>query len=417
MALATCWTVERFYSGIFQKKERCASVFIWWSLYFVLQLQLEGNRGNASIGLTVLNIVFVIILGRVTYEYTLKTLVFGVFCLCLVWALYEMLVYYALGFTSLPQVESNMLGTVISKILVIITMGVISIQGKSKQFINVSPGVYLWLIVIPVGSISLAVVEFFQYQYSFISLFKFSLLILFNLVTFQIYFYVAEKYAVEYEKRIYEQQIDYLTRNKEDEKRIMDSFYEEKHNLKNMLLSMRSDIEQGDKETVLKGIDDILGNIESHSLKVHSGNENIDAILNSKFALAKCKKIEVRHEIILPAIDVLNKYDMAILLGAMLDNAIEGAEKCKEEIRYIDVSMGIIKKALVIIIENSFNGELRIDRKGNLLSTKSDSGKHGYGVPSIRRIIKKYGGEFCYTHKGGNYKMEIFIPVGNFDSK
>ena len=417
MAFATCWIVEKFYTGIFKRKAMHTGVFILWGIYFVLQLLIEGNRGNASIGLTIINIVWIIVLGMATYEYTIKTMVFGVVCLCFVWALFEMLVYFALGFTDLPQTESNILGTVVSKIMVIIAMGVIYERGKSKRFINMSAGIYFLLIVIPLGSIYFAVVEFFQYQYSFISLFKFALLILFNLVTFQIYFYVAEKYAVEYEKRIYEQQIDYLTRNKEDEKRIMDSFYEEKHKLKNMLLSMRSDIEQGDKETVLKGIDDILGNIESHSLKVHSGNENIDAILNSKFALAKCKKIEVRHEIILPAIDVLNKYDMAILLGAMLDNAIEAAEKCKEEIRYIDVSMGIIKKALVIIIENSFNGELRIDRKGNLLSTKSDSGKHGYGVPSIRRIIKKYGGEFCYTRKGGNYKMEIFIPIGNFDSK
>lgn len=414
MAFATCWIVGRFYTVIFKRKTKHAGL---WGVYFVLQLVIEGNRGNASIGLTMLNIVLIIILGVATYEYTWKTLVFGVICLCFIWSLLEMLVYYALGFTALPKVESNMLGTVISKILVIIAIGVISARGKSKRFINMSAGIYFLLIVIPLGSIYFAVVEFFQYQYSFISLFKFALLILFNLVTFQIYFYIAEKYAVEYEKRIYEQQIDYLTRNKEDEKRNMDAFYEEKHNLKNILLSMRSDIERDDKETVLKGLDGILENIESGSLKVHSGNENIDAILNGKFALAVYKKIMVQYEMTLPQMDSFNKYDMAILLGAALDNALEAAEQCDEESRYIGVFIGVKKGTLAIIIENSFVGELQIDRKGNLLSTKMDSNKHGYGIQSIYKIVEKYDGDVSIMHEKGVFKMNIIIPVGNFDSK
>lgn len=417
MAFATCWIIEKFYAGIFEKKDVHHGVIVIWGVYWGLQLLIESNRGNASIGLTIINILFIIILGIVTYEYTIKTMIFVVLSLCFMWSLCEMLVYFGLKFTNLPSVEADILGTVISKIMVIIVIGVISIFAKSKKNIYLSVGTYFLLMIIPLGSICLAVSEFFQYQYSLTSLFKFALLILFNLTSFQLYFYMAEKFAVEHEKRIYEQQIEYLTRNEEDDKRIMDEFYEEKHNLKNVLLSMRSDIESNDKATVLEGLGRILDNIEQNSWKVQSGDKNVDAILNGKFTVAADKKVMVQHDIKLPKMHFVDTYDMAVLLGDALDNAIEAAERCDEGTRYINVIMGVKRSTFVVVVENCFNGVLRIDGSGNLVSTKSDSYKHGYGMRSINRIVDKYEGNVLIEHEKETFKIIITIPVGIFDNK
>ena len=415
MAFATCWIVEKFYSGIFERKKIKFKTITIWIVYFVLQLLIEDNRGHATIGLTAMNIALIIIIGIITYEYAIKTLVFIVFSLCFVWTLFEMLVYFGLSFTSLPQAQANIVGTVISKILVIIVMGFISVLGKSRKDIYLSAGTYVMLMIIPIGSIYFAVTEFFQFQYSFTSLFKFALLISFNLTIFQLYFYMAEKYAVEHEKHMYEQQIEYMARNKEDNEKLMDEFYEEKHNFKNVLLSMRSKIEHDDKETVLKGIGSILDNIEQSSQRVQSCDKNVDATLNGKFSIAINKNIDVRHDVKIPRLDTIDTYDMAILLGDAMDNAIEAAEQCEELLRCIKVVMGVKKNTLIIIIENGFNGVIRIDGKGKLRSTKANPGKHGYGMRSINRIIEKYQGDVLIEHEKGIFKINMTIPLGNFD--
>ena len=79
--------------------------------------------------------------------------------------------------------------------------------------------------------------------------------------------------------------------------------------------------------------------------------------------------------------------DLCVVLGNMLDNAIEASEKVTD--RWINVSIGLRKNGLVIVVENSFDGIIKKNIHGNIISIKENKEHHGYGLKSIRKTVEK----------------------------
>ena len=70
----------------------------------------------------------------------------------------------------------------------------------------------------------------------------------------------------------------------------------------------------------------------------------------------------------------------------------------------------------MLIIKNPFQNEIWEDKQGNLLSTKKDGSRHGYGVKSIRRVAEKYNGEVLVETESQLFIMTVIMNLGNFDS-
>lgn len=83
--------------------------------------------------------------------------------------------------------------------------------------------------------------------------------------------------------------------------------------------------------------------------------------------------------------------DLCSLLINMLNNALEACTLVEEpEKRFVHFRSEIKKGFLTIQCENSFSGEItKIDRKG-FPSTKDDSDFHGFGIPQMSAVAKKY---------------------------
>ena len=63
---------------------------------------------------------------------------------------------------------------------------------------------------------------------------------------------------------------------------------------------------------------------------MQSGNLEIDSVLNLKLKEAEVKGIEVDVEIAVPEKLGMSAYDLTVILGNILDNAIEATEKAAE---------------------------------------------------------------------------------------
>ena len=68
--------------------------------------------------------------------------------------------------------------------------------------------------------------------------------------------------------------------------------------------------------------------------------------------------------------------DIGIALGNALDNAIEAVRDCRQHQKVIEISMGVKKQALVMLIKNPYEHVLKNDRSGKYQSTKTESGRH-----------------------------------------
>ena len=96
-----------------------------------------------------------------------------------------------------------------------------------------------------------------------------------------------------------------------------------KHDLINQLTIMDGYLRDNDisscQEIIRKGI----GKLNQMPVWINSGYTAIDAILSVKFSLAKSKAIQVNSFIQLAELTKEQEYDIALILGNLIDNAIE----------------------------------------------------------------------------------------------
>ena len=97
-------------------------------------------------------------------------------------------------------------------------------------------------------------------------------------------------------------------------------------------------------------------------------------------------------EICIPEELNVDTADLCIILGNLLDNAIEAAEKCEKEKR-IRLKILYGNRNIRIEIANTFDGEIHRMENGMYMTSKKDAKRHGIGLQSVQKCIDKYKGK------------------------
>lgn len=155
----------------------------------------------------------------------------------------------------------------------------------------------------------------------------------------------------------------------------------------------------------LNTLDKSLDEVDSY---VKSGNLILDAILNSKISIAKKKNIKIVCKADVPNTISLRDVDLCVILGNLLDNAIEASELIPIEDRFIRIYITILKKQLYISIQNSAREDLTFNEK-NYISTKR--GNHGFGMKRVKILVQKYNGYLNLQNESGIFASEVTIPI------
>lgn len=159
-------------------------------------------------------------------------------------------------------------------------------------------------------------------------------------------------------------------------------------------------------------LDDYLSELDTDLTKVdtvlRTGNVRIDAVLNSKLAVAKEKGIRVNAKAIVPDRLKVKEVDLCVIVGNLLDNAMEACAGTVEENQFIRIYMEALKGQLYIYASNSMADHIN-KVGGQYLSTKD--GNHGFGLMRIDRVVKKYNGYINRQHEEGIFATEIMLPL------
>lgn len=148
-----------------------------------------------------------------------------------------------------------------------------------------------------------------------------------------------------------------------------------------------------------------LSRVDSY---VKSGNLMADAILNGKISIAESKNINVICKAELPEEIIITDIDMCVILGNLLDNAIEACLKIEEDKRFIRIYIAMMKNQLYISIQNSAKEELDFNER-NYISTKR--GEHGLGMKRVKILIDKYNGYLNLQNEPGIFASEVTVPL------
>ena len=166
---------------------------------------------------------------------------------------------------------------------------------------------------------------------------------------------------------------------------------------------------QGEYGQLNQYIQDMTDDASVLDNMIGTGNVALDGILNYMCSKALKNNIQVTRKITVPEDAELVAYDMNIILGNLLDNAIENALKTDEP--KIDIvikyQMGMLR---INIVNSCIHDQNIID--GRYISTKLDEIKnHGYGMINIRKCVAKYNGTVKFSNDDKRFKAEVLLYI------
>lgn len=179
-----------------------------------------------------------------------------------------------------------------------------------------------------------------------------------------------------------------------------------RHDMKQHLAAVSGLQIEGKLDAAQKYVSEISSSIDRMEMFMDVGNDFVNAILNSKLSVAKSKGIEVLCNSS-SEVGGINEFDLCNLIGNMLDNAIEAAEKTGDY-SVVEVSILSDKYKLMITVSNSI---LQSVLNGNptLKTTKYKSDLHGFGVKSINAIAEKYNGSVDYYEEKMTFICRVIL--------
>lgn len=208
---------------------------------------------------------------------------------------------------------------------------------------------------------------------------------------------IYEKQISLFQEQIYVKETAML-----NDKMVRDKFYHQLSFIKELVY-------QRELSQLNEFIDGIMQNkkIEKDG-PANSGNVLLDYIVNNKCEIAVKQGIECTVKIEVPYKFPFSDGDIFIILGNALDNAIEGALKCVSR-RYIHIKIIYRKENLFIKISNSFDGKVKKDRHGHLISMKSDLTRYGLGLALIEKSVNKYNGLLNFDIDEENFTLTVLL--------
>lgn len=152
-------------------------------------------------------------------------------------------------------------------------------------------------------------------------------------------------------------------------------------------------------------------------LLVNTHHATIDAILNQKGYEAEKNKIDIRFEVNDLSRIHIKATECTVVLGNLLDNAIESCQKFPEDKRWIQVSViynkGDDKEPGNIFI-SVLNPSLPVKIENNMIrTTKANPSFHGFGLKNVKDILDRYHAEYYMSYEDGQFVFSLEWPDEN----
>lgn len=179
------------------------------------------------------------------------------------------------------------------------------------------------------------------------------------------------------------------------------------HDLKHQIRAVRKVTEE-ERDQYLREVEE---SISIYEAIVQTGNEVLDTILTEKSLYCREKGITISCVADGKLLQFINPMDLYSLFGNALDNSIEAVEQFEEEEkRQIDVLIHRQQNFLVVNIINPARDVLVMENEMPI-TTKRDRNLHGFGLRSMKYIVKKYDGFFNITQEDGCFSLKFLFPI------
>lgn len=313
------------------------------------------------------------------------------------------------GFELFGQTEqvSAFFEVIIEIILWTITLGI-------QRFKNVSQDTsfhktfMLAIIIIPISSVYLELMIFQQKDVdsdmagiSLVCVLAMNFILVYLFDSLSVMFQERTQAAIVLrEKDYYHEQSEMLKRKHEELRQF-------RHDMENRIIVIQQMLKDGEYNAAMEYTEQISEKLSQTEVYSITGNTAIDSVLNYKLTKASEKGIKIESNVAIPEKIGIDEEDIVVILGNLLDNAIEATEKLKED-KYISIDLEYDKGSVFILIKNSYDSLIRFVN-GRIVTRKKDEYLHGIGLQSVNTVVEKYNGLMDIEHNNQEFIVNILL--------
>ncbi|MNJ37014.1 hypothetical protein D3C77_318190 [compost metagenome] len=414
VALVMCFQGTLFFNSVLDKSTRKANRVIYFILFVVLDY-IYLTVHMTTVVSSILALVMVFSLAQ-AYRVELKTKITFTILYVVIMTIVNLIslyIFYVIDSVDLSTVDpiyiqahSFIKVILLSCIIMFAVIQIIRLIAKRRSF-PIHYRYYIIFMIVPAISIyQLNVLTTYSEKniYYFISIIGFLVL---NVGIIYIFDHIIDKFQFMHENAQLQQQMDYQDANYEKTVHSFKSMKRIIHDTHQQFLYIEECINRNELAAAREHIKATLNKVEGAYHRVNTGNLVIDALVTNTLNIGQANGIKINTKLSLYSQELnMDRYDLCVVLGNMLDNAVEASKKVKiAEDRYILIKIHSDEQALFIHILNHMENEAV-----HLRSHKENPDIHGIGLTNISRICDKYGGNMTIEAKRKVFHNMVFIP-------
>lgn len=385
--------------------------YVVWGSYIFFECLVMVSVVENPLFILFMNVFLVTLILIVSCSGDYKTALFRSGVLHASWMAVEVITQNVLLLVGTDGENFFTIGNVLSKIIMYIVVQLHKRWRVKEIGAPLSLRHWAELFLIPVSSVFIVygayVLTLWSGMYvvfSVVSVFMF----LINYVIFDVYEKMSTQALIERQNRAYEQEIRLCVRQAAEREEAYRQARVLRHDINDRLVAVSALIREGKPG---EASDELGKMIRENSLlrqeTAHSGNLALDALVNYKYSAAFAEGTEMECCIEVPAELPVDGTDLCVILGNLLDNALEAVRFLPEEERKVELTVRLSKGVLLIAVENPYIGTILVDGHDRIRSNKA--GDHGIGLVSVERTAAKYNGEVSIRYDGGMFRASVIL--------
>lgn len=150
--------------------------------------------------------------------------------------------------------------------------------------------------------------------------------------------------------------------------------------------------------------------LAEYTRNCHSGNKLLDVMIHKFCVECEMRNIHFEYDVKLCNLSNVEDIDLVAILGNLIDNAITAADRSRKK----NVSFATAKRNSysILVITNSCD-EAPSTQGGQLLTSKADTNRHGFGLKSVKKTLKKYQGDFEWEYDESSCNFTVTVMIGD----
>jgi len=181
-----------------------------------------------------------------------------------------------------------------------------------------------------------------------------------------------------------------------------------KHSIRDELLYLHGLLHNYDLRKANSYLNQMRGKLAviEQNIGHNTGSKAVNASWYSVTSSKRYKEVEATWLGRLQINPLIDDRDLVLLFSNLLNNAFEAACKAIDD-KYVVVKVEEKENGLLVLVRNSYYGEIVEKLDGDFVTTKDDKKNHGMGVRIIKNVVEKYGGKVKFSYSSGEFVVAI----------